>query len=153
MIILFRVHRAQDGKLVGVPGSLRQEFANLDARNIGGDWLKLAADLSGSLGFHVKGIQMGTPAALPNEYTRNIPRGSCAQYALQANPQSTQGANANKIAPTKKRMSRHGGCPPAKITDIRARTSRSRIGVLILCDVGASRHGWLACPPGCSISR
>src|SRR5438046_10568725 len=98
MIVLFGVHRAQDGELVSLPGGLRQEFANLDAGHVGSDWLKLAPDLAGGLRFHVEGVQVRATTALPNE-NAGIPLGSCTQYAPQRNPQSAQATATNHSAP------------------------------------------------------
>jgi hypothetical protein len=47
---------------------------------------------------------MRATTALPNENAGDILLGSCTQYALQANPQNTQGTDTNNIPPAKKRI-------------------------------------------------
>ena len=54
--------RADDRQFVGHAGQLWHQFANLNARHIGGNRLKLAADLGRSIRLEIIHIEMGRPA-------------------------------------------------------------------------------------------
>ena len=48
-------------------------FADLDARNVGRNWLELAAILGRRIGFQVPQIEVARPASFPDENHRSVP--------------------------------------------------------------------------------
>ena len=62
-----RLHRADDGELVGDGGAFGEELGKVGAGNIGGDALKRAS--GGGVGFGIPGFELGWAATEPEENT------------------------------------------------------------------------------------
>ena len=60
-------HAADDGQFVGLLRELRQELADADAIDVGGDrFVKRAAVVGSGFGFRVEGVEMAGPSPHPD---------------------------------------------------------------------------------------
>src|SRR4029077_969396 len=87
VVVFARLHRPENGELVGLFSGERQMLANLYSRDASRDRLELAANLFGRIWFQIERVQMAATAALPQQEAGDVPLGSGSQQAVQANPQ------------------------------------------------------------------
>src|SRR5262245_40230082 len=98
MVVLPRLHGAQDSVLIGLLGSEWKVFADPDAGDVGRNRLELAAVFFGGVGLQIEGVQMRWPAALPDQDAGNIFIRARADSFVEREAKRTQGAQTQQVA-------------------------------------------------------